>query len=64
MARIVDRKVSPSSKHGLAQSDRETCIAVTAYYLAERRNFAKGFELNDWLAAELSVDAPTLAALR
>ena len=27
-------------------------VAVAAYYIAERRNFEPGHELEDWLAAE------------
>jgi len=30
-------------------------VAVAAYYLAERRNFEPGHELEDWLAAEAEV---------
>lgn len=36
---------------------RETRIAAAAYERAERRGFAPGFELDDWLAAEREVDA-------
>ena len=32
-------------------------IAVAAYYRAERRGFAPGQELNDWLEAEREVHA-------
>ena len=63
MAKSIDRKVSAGSQHGGTQSDRETCIAVAAYYLAEKRNFINGHELSDWLAAEQGVDGPTRAAL-
>ena len=30
-------------------------IAVAAYYLAERRNFEPGHDLEDWLSAEAQV---------
>jgi len=30
-------------------------IAVAAYFLAERRNFESGHELEDWLSAEAQV---------
>ena len=30
-------------------------IAVTAYYLAERRNFEPGHEMEDWLNAEAEI---------
>lgn len=32
-------------------------IAVAAYFLAERRDFAPGGESQDWLAAERAIDA-------
>jgi hypothetical protein len=64
MTKNVDRNVSSSSKHGETQSDRETCISVTAYYMAEKRNFLPGHALSDWLAAEISVDGITDPAVR
>ena len=36
--------------------DREARIAEAAYWRAERRGFAGGQELDDWLAAEREVD--------
>lgn len=36
---------------------RRRDIAEVAYGLAERRGFAPGHELEDWLAAEREVDA-------
>jgi hypothetical protein len=35
--------------------DMDGMIATAAYYLAERRNFAPGHELEDWLAAEQQI---------
>jgi Protein of unknown function (DUF2934) len=32
-------------------------VAVAAYYLAERRNFEPGHELNDWLTAEAQISS-------
>jgi hypothetical protein len=32
-------------------------IAEAAYYRAERRNFAGGREMDDWLAAEEEIDS-------
>jgi len=32
--------------------DRDAKIAELAYYKAENRGFAPGYELEDWLAAE------------
>jgi hypothetical protein len=31
-------------------------IAEAAYFLAEKRGFAPGFQLEDWLAAETQID--------
>lgn len=56
MAKAVDRKKRPANIHGLALSNREICIAVNAYYLAEKRGFQPGRELDDWLEAEVGVD--------
>lgn len=36
--------------------DRHAMICEAAYRLAERRGFAPGCELDDWLAAEAEVD--------
>jgi DUF2934 family protein len=36
--------------------NREARIAEAAYWRAERRGFAAGQELDDWLAAEKQVD--------
>ena len=34
---------------------RHTAIAEAAYFRAERRGFAPGHELEDWLAAETEI---------
>jgi len=36
--------------------DREKRIAEAAYYRAEKRGFAPGYALEDWLAAEALID--------
>jgi len=36
--------------------DRGRWIAEAAYYRAEKRGFAPGFALEDWLSAEAEVD--------
>jgi hypothetical protein len=43
----------------VAQTDgqRRDAIAVAAYYLAQRRGFEPGHELEDWCAAEAQFDA-------
>jgi hypothetical protein len=39
----------------LAETERRAAIRLHAYYRAERRGFAPGHELEDWLAAERQV---------
>ncbi|MGP0053929.1 MAG: DUF2934 domain-containing protein [Steroidobacteraceae bacterium] len=36
---------------------RRRLVAAEAYFRAERRGFAAGHELEDWLAAEAAVDS-------
>jgi len=42
---------------------RQSMIAESAYYRAEKRGFASGKELEDWLAAENEINALTRAAV-
>lgn len=46
-----------SAKLNLAGEDRQQLIAEAAYFRAEQRGFRPGGELDDWLAAEIEVDA-------
>jgi hypothetical protein len=46
-----------------AQAHHEV-IETAAYYLAERRGFAPGSELDDWLTAEASIRSSTQSAKR
>lgn len=41
----------------LPGEDRRQLIAEAAYFRAERREFHPGAELDDWLAAEIEIDA-------
>jgi hypothetical protein len=51
------RAVVKARTGGSADSPEELhqVIAVTAYHLAERRNFEPGHEMEDWLNAEAQV---------
>jgi hypothetical protein len=40
----------------------EEKVAEAAYYKAEKRGFAPGFEVEDWLEAEMEVKASLLGA--
>jgi hypothetical protein len=46
----------PTPVQPIPSPPREAEIATAAYYRAERRGFAPGNELADWLAAEREVD--------
>lgn len=47
----------PDAASRLSGEDRLRMIAEAAYYRAELRGFAPGRELEDWLAAEIEVEA-------
>lgn len=46
-----------ASAINLSVMNREAMIATAAYFRAQKRDFAAGHELEDWLAAESEVDA-------
>ncbi len=46
----------PFRQTGVTAEERRQLIARAAYFRAERRGFAPGSELEDWLAAEAEVD--------
>ena len=48
----------------LPSLERQLRIAQAAYYIAERREFAPGNELEDWLQAEAEVEAREAGALQ
>ena len=54
MERIAGDEPAADTTH--VSVDRHQLIARTAYFRAERRGFEPGSELDDWLAAEQSID--------
>ena len=44
----------------VAHFDHHAAIAEAAYFRAERRGFAPGHELEDWLAAEAEIEGRLL----
>jgi DUF2934 family protein len=58
---IQSVKTKSNSRPGAAQGEslteeqQRSLVALAAYYLAERRRFEPGHELEDWLAAELQI---------
>ena len=50
-------KAKAPQRAAVSTEDRHAMIAEAAYLRAERRGFAPGHENEDWLAAEVEVDA-------
>lgn len=49
---------SPAKKvTTVSPEHRYHMIATAAYFLAERRGFAGGYEMQDWISAEAEIDA-------
>jgi hypothetical protein len=55
--RTARAKAAPARRMQVTAEARRTLIAEAAYLRAERRGFAPGHETEDWLAAEIEVDA-------
>lgn len=54
-ASTVSRRKAAKKVELVQDIDLQPMIATAAYYLAEQRNFAPGYELQDWLTAEQQV---------
>ncbi|HZP85743.1 MAG TPA: DUF2934 domain-containing protein [Burkholderiales bacterium] len=52
-----DSNTPGESALGGTNSERREMIAVAAYFLAERRGFAPGGDVEDWIAAEREIEA-------
>ena len=50
--RTAAKKTAPPT----SPEHRYHMIATAAYYLAERRGFAGGYEMQDWISAEAEID--------
>ncbi len=48
-------EVHPGSSPALSTQERERLVARAAYFRAEKRGFAPGCELQDWIEAEAEV---------
>lgn len=46
----------PGAGARITPEERNRMIAETAYYRAERRGFATGGEMEDWVRAETEID--------
>jgi hypothetical protein len=52
-------EVLPPTTRPSPGDDHDERVRVAAYFRAERRGFAPGYEMEDWLAAEAEVSAVT-----
>lgn len=50
------RVAVPDRRAAISPEQRRAMIAQAAYYRAQRRGFAPGGELQDWLEAEAEID--------
>ena len=51
-----EHHVHPESALQALMAERHHRIQVAAYFLAEHRGFAPGYELEDWLVAEDAIE--------
>ena len=54
--RSATSKTAPDRRTAINMDMRHAMIAEAAYYHAEKRGFAAGNELQDWLDAEMEID--------
>lgn len=52
----LDEQPAASKPTAISQAQREAMIREAAYYKAEKRDFAPGFEAQDWDEATREVD--------
>src|ERR1700745_2470574 len=57
IGRSTIRAIEEAATVGCGLSLRRAMTAEAAYYLAERRGFKAGHELEDWLAAEAEIQS-------
>lgn len=50
------KAAAPSANAGISPEQRRYYVEVAAYYIAERRGFHGGSQLDDWVQAESEID--------
>lgn len=66
-AKVVTRKrrvEKQTASVKIVPEQRQQLIAQAAYFIAERRGFAPGNEIEDWLQAEAEIEACIKVALQ
>jgi DUF2934 family protein len=54
---------APAERPEADSVERRSSIALAAYFIAEKRGFAPGHELDDWLAAEAEIEGGDLPSV-
>ena len=54
---ILESAPLAQARISIDEATRQQLVAAEAYFIAERRGFAAGRELDDWIQAESIVDA-------
>ena len=54
---VISQAPKEDRRLNIAGEDRRRLVAEAAYFRAEQRGFVPGQELEDWLAAEIEIDA-------
>ncbi|MDK9703859.1 MAG: DUF2934 domain-containing protein [Sulfuritalea sp.] len=55
-AAVKPKRASAKKSAGIPPEQRRNYIEMAAYYIAERRGFAPGNPLEDWIQAEAEID--------
>lgn len=58
------KKTTATARSSAPKVNREAMIAEAAYYIAEKRGFASGDHVRDWLDAEAEIDQKSMTRAR
>ncbi|CAG4883161.1 protein of unknown function [Georgfuchsia toluolica] len=53
---VTKQSKTRKANGALSDAERRNYVEVAAYYIAQRRGFRGGSELEDWIQAELDID--------
>ncbi|MEW6562022.1 MAG: DUF2934 domain-containing protein [Pseudomonadota bacterium] len=56
-AKATRARKTTAKKKSASPEERYQMICTAAYFIAEKRGFEGGYEMNDWIAAEAQIDA-------
>lgn len=56
-AKKLTKKLTKASSLDITPEERWKMVAIAAYHKAEKRDFAPGHELQDWIDSENEIDA-------